>query len=208
MYRGEWFAAIALGVAVASLGGPLLARAYNNFDNISCRWSNPDDVAIVYWKDDPSYPPSGDYVSAFSQARASWNNAATSAIFVPTASNYTWGVRDYGDTSGNLLGFVSGTCSSNNPWNYYNLYANSGELDSDAQWTHIFYKQLVGAHEGGHVIALGHSAVTPAVMHGGPTPGFRLTPYPGGAYNGPLADDECGVNTMYASMYYPPSCGY
>jgi hypothetical protein len=54
-------------------------------------------------------------------------------------------------------------------------------------------RQQIATHELGHYIGLGDSAVY-SVMNGGPL-------YPN-------ADDECGVNHVYVSSAWPPTCGY
>jgi hypothetical protein len=185
--------AIVCVVLVASAFAGSVARAYNNFDNMPCQWSYGGTALGMYWKANPTYPPSGDYASAFSYARSSWNATSSPVIFIESGSAPNlhgagyFGTQYYGITwpycSGGYLASTS-------------VYLNKQLLDSGADpYSGIFWQRFTAGHELGHTIGLGHSSVSPALMISEPNQSVT--------WNTPRTDDVCGVRSLYPSTTWP-----
>lgn len=60
-------------------------RAYNNDGPVPCPWAYGGGSSLLYldWYNDSTFPPVGDYATAYSYARADWNDMATPTWFTP-----------------------------------------------------------------------------------------------------------------------------
>lgn len=210
--KARQFVEVAVGVLAAGflfLTAATLATAYNDYDNSACKWpyaGGSSTLAISYSNAASPNAPTGDYATALSAARVSWLNTSTPAFFFLTTSTSTHGVYALG--SGSLLGTSITNCSGSTRTQTV-VKLNSDTLGSGA-YSAIFWKQFASAHEQGHHIGLGHSNVFPTIMQS-PAPNassFPTASFPTGGYNGPIADDECGVNHLYISTIWPATCGY
>jgi len=202
---------IAASTVLLCLASATTAAAYNNFDNIPCKWpysGGYSQLTLYYSNAASPNTPSGDYASAPSAARTSWFNTSTPASFsFSGSSTSTHGVYALGSGAG--LGVTATYCSGSTTVQDV-VKLNSSTLGSGS-YSAIFWKQFTAAHEQGHHINLGHSNHLPAIMQS-PAPSnpatFPTDPFPNGNYNGPVADDECGVNHSYPSTQWPATCGY
>lgn len=144
----------------------VVVSAYNDFDNIGCRWQVTGSPYFpIYYKSNPMYPPYGDYASAFSAARTSWSGASAPYFSYSGTSldKSLHGVRDFGTNSiaGQTVECPLGTGLLDTAGRTVTL--NSRVLD-DPSHSNIFWKQFVAANELGHNIALGHALHLPAIM--------------------------------------------
>jgi Matrixin len=181
--------AITLLSFVASFGLTSRASAYNNYDNMPCKWAygGGSSQLNVTWRANPSYPPSGDYFSAFSEGRNDWYDTNTPLVFQSSSSGTSLHGAGYFGTSyplGSATLAASGSfCGSGA------TYLNMSRLDSLSYTS----KRLTAGHELGHNAGLGHSTASASLMR---SPGNI-------AYYVPQADDVCGINTKYVSTSWP-----
>ena len=203
---GKWLPAVApklivglAAIALVSAASATVASAYNNSTNSCGKWPYAGGYAqlTLYYADAAgANAPTGDYAAALAAARTSWFNTATPAVFAYSSpSTSTHGVYALGPS---ILGTTMEVCSGGTILQEV-VKLNSDTLDSGFYGT-VFWKQSASAHEQGHHIGLGHSDVLPAIM--------KTAAGTDESYNGPLSDDECGVNHIYASATWPPTCGY
>lgn len=181
-------------VVAASLAEP--GRAYNNFGNYSCTWpynSGGSNVLYIFWKDDPDYPPPGDYATAYTQGRLDWNVTATPVYWYywPSVIKNTFAAQ-YFAIGDNRTGYTAiqpagdGTCS------YFHTHLNRWKLDNQG-WHQL---QNTTSHELGHGATVGHSTapVTATLMR---------DVYDTRQPTKPQFDDLCAVNTRYFSTAWP-----
>ena len=187
-------AAAVLAIVVSMLSASSLFT-YNNSGSTPCVWPyNSNTPLEPLWKNDPDYPPTGNYVSAYSQARSQWDSSNTPVVFDHDTSQtkHKFGVRDLGQSG--PLGHTSWWCVA---WLYKrsstSTVLNSYHLDSESQT----YKKSVATHELGHYIGVRHSNVTPAIMN---------TDGDNDVYYNVYEDDECAVNSRYSHSTYPVTC--
>lgn len=200
-----------LAAAAAIWLGAATASAYNNLDNPPpCPWSYSGGYSVltIYFNNSSgSFTPTGDYASAYAAARASWYNTNTPAAFSYSASGGSTQKMDYLGTLG-PFGTTTVTCNGSGFRTSTVVTLNRSLLDAGS-YSGIFWKQFTAAHELGHDIGMSHSNVLPAIMQPSmPPTSFASTAWPNGGYNGPVSDDECGVNHVYSSTGWPPTCGY
>lgn len=188
----------AAGVLAQQLSSPRV-RAYNNSDNPGCSWpySGGTSQLNIYFRDNPSYPPTSDYTGAY--ANASWAATSSPASFSYSGSGSSLrGVSYIGATG--QLGVTYPLCSGGYLASA-SVYLNRTYLEPAAgTYATPFWRQYTAAHELGHNIGLGHSSYSSALMY------FVIPGSP--TFNSPQADDICGVNHLYASSSWPPACGY
>jgi hypothetical protein len=209
-------AAVVAAIATALVSGALVgwstqtATAYNDYDVMPCTWPYTYNQALqITYRDNPSYPPIGDYAAAMSSARSSWNGTNTPVNFTYSPSGSSLHAAAYLGTGYFGIMYPDPGCYSTGTLSSAGVWINR-TLHESGPYTHIFWKQFTAAHELGHNIALGHSTHSgPTIMQGNmPPSSFRTTAWPNGGYNGPVQDDECGVNSRYPSISWPPTCGY
>lgn len=201
-------ATVLLVVTLTSgLGSYLVARGYNDYDTTSCRWSYSGGSSFR-----PKYrlgtynTPTGIYLTAYTNARQSWNVTQTPVLWqqVTSQSTFRWEAAYFG-LAGKLGYFFPGSCP-NNIWAGGVTSLNRSELEGP--WPDDWWKQYTATHELGHMLSLGHTQPNPntlaAVMAGIPN---QSPPY---GWNSPTPDDQCGINSIYTSTVYPPTtpCGY
>ena len=197
-----------VGSAVLVLASARTAAAYNNVDPEPCQWpysGGSSQLTLYYANAAAPYAPSGDYASALSAARTSWFYTATPSAFAFSSSSLS--VHGAGALGSNFgLGATSNLCSGSTRTKAI-LILNSTNLSSGPYSLDIFWKQFAAAHEQGHHISLGHSTVPPTIMpkYAPNASTFPGDTFPSGGYNGPVADDVCGVNVMYPSTSWPPT---
>ena len=191
------------------------ALAYNNYDNPACDWpysaggSNP--LYVPFKNATGGNAPTGDYATALSAARTSWLYSDTPASFAWTGG--TGSIHAIDSWVSFDLGLLYPNCSGGNmvaPTLFLNTYqlGNTSTYGDPTPYPEkpIFWKQFTAAHEQGHNIGLGHSSVNPALMIASISHSwYDNNPF---AFNGPMADDECGVNNVYVSTSWPATCGY
>jgi hypothetical protein len=159
----------------------------------------------VYWKNHPTYPPPApDYSFPYSNARTSWNGSNTPVNFVSSGSGSSYhGALYMGAGPGTAIGVTHVSCSGSQMQSASVLLNRSYlETFNGNSCSTAFIRQYTAAHELGHNLALGHSSVAPSLMWGG----LNCSAPP--AFNAHRADDECGVNHIYTSTGWPPTCGY
>lgn len=178
---------------VSAFNRSISARAYNDY-GLVCGWSYSGGSNLLYlpYRDDPDYPPYGAYDTALDSAIVTWTGTATPVYFYATSGGtHSIGARNGGDNG--YAGWVTIYCAGSGGHRSSSaLILNSYYLDSYSQ----FGKIGAASHELGHYLGLGHSYYT-AIMG-----------YNDGSFNSPRTDDVCGVNTMYPSTSWPPTCGY
>ena len=185
---------MAIGV---SLMGGLTAYTYDNSGETPCVWDYDANTTLnMPYRSDPLTPPSGAYLSAYSDAMSSWENADTPAQFYQDNSqnSHLIAVTAAGTTGplGNTAWFCSLFYIYGDRVETY-VYLNSTRLVAQ----HQTYKTSVAAHEMGHFIGVRHSTVSPALMN---TARNRTSIYE------PQEDDECAVNDRYSHTSYPVTC--
>lgn len=173
--------------------------AYDNAGTVFCKWPYAGGSSLLYvlHQNDPSYPPTGAYATAFSDARSNWINTATPVYFQPTTywlDQHYWSALPL--TGSGPLGHTDFGCTwpgNQRSWTLVEL--NTDRLDSESSTV----KRSVASHELGHHIGIRHSSVSQAVMNQDRN---RESIY------SPQTDDICGVNHRYPSTSWPPTCGY
>lgn len=199
-----WLVAALIAVAALFLGSARIAAAYNARDNPDCTWpySGGYSLLTVYFQDTSS----GDYASTYSAARSSWYATSTPAAFSYSPSASSTHGQYYEDNLG-VFGVTYPACSGTTTTGAA-VWLSTNRL-STPPYAGIFWKQYTAAHELGHNIMLDHSLFDLAIMFYTSRPSsFETAPYPSGGFNGPQADDTCGVNHLYPSSGWPPACGY
>jgi hypothetical protein len=191
----------------------MAALSYNNFGTGSCGlWSYAGGynlLSIHYKGGTGSYAPTGVYALPFSNARISWINSDTPVTFTYDATAITVHQIAYLGGSASYLGYTVSSCYSGGIRAGSTVTLNRSNLDSGAgYYADPFWRQFAAAHESGHNIGLIHSSIHPAIMNDGVSWTLEFTPWPESSYNGPVSDDECGVNHLYSSTAWPPLCGY
>ncbi len=187
-------AALCVFAYVASAGA---ARAYDDEGHVFCKWpySGGGSLLTVKYRNDPDFPPSGAYATAFNSARSDWNYTPTPVWFTYTSywlDQHYFAALPLGVNG--PLGSTSDTCS----WPGNQRIATASELNTsrlDSKSTN--YKQSVASHELGHFIGIRHSYINPSVMNESRN---RESIYEA------MYDDECGVNDRYPSTSWPVTC--
>ncbi len=108
-------------------------------------------------------------------------------VYFTGGSGHFWAVYDAGANGFN--GFTTWYCSGANR-TATAVYINRNYHDGSTTYS----KTNTAGHELGHQVGLGHSAYSSLM----------------GSYNHviPNSDDTCGVNNVYTSTSWPPTCGY
>lgn len=158
------------------------ALAYNNYDNWSCKWSNPSNVKYKFIASTPT-----DYRNIFATAVVNFNNTATKVGLS----------LDYTSTTANTFGIFNEDSNTMGRTVYTCKFPTYSEIStSDAGLNNLYFYNnpyrkaelqiKVAHHEIGHFMALGHSSVSPAVMQ----EGLKY-------YQKPQQDDVNGLNSLY-----------
>jgi hypothetical protein len=180
------------------------ALAYNNYDQQCGQWSYPGGYSqlTLYWVENQSYPPTGDYTTPYANARTSWYNTSTPISFSYSGSASTYHGVIYNGLDGRA-GVTYVYCNGGYAASA-SVYLNRSYLEpgNGHACSTAFTRQYTAAHELGHNITLGHSSYSSAVMYWS----YNCGSPP--AYNAPQSDDVCGVNHLYPSDGWPPTCGY
>lgn len=192
MKSGQILASVFLGVLLGSaVAVPLRTWAYNNYDNICGKWPYGGS-GLLYrpyrWGNEVWEP----YTGAFQYGKDKWNATATPVWWYYDGNQAATFFETYYQAGDYRWGYATGACS----WGqiiWYDAFLNRWTLDGAS--TNI--RRHTAGHEQGHVLGLGHSTVTPAMM----IPGASQ-------YYMPQADDTCGINHVYPSSSWPPQCGY
>lgn len=198
-----------VGFGVGLLGGLRTGSAYNTQTNCSWPYSGGYSTLPITYKNLSGANPYGDYATAFAAARTSWLNTDTPTYFLESGSSSS--VYSVAYLGGSNLGQTAMT-QSGGVCQYASITLNASVLASGS-YGHIFWKQFTAAHELGHHIRIGHvPGYNPAAIMMESAPlfpdDFRTATPPSGGWNGPMADDVCGVNNKYPSTGWPPTCGY
>lgn len=173
-----------LAAGVLGLALPLasVAVAYNDADNLPCKWPNASSIVVQYhWGS--SINVSGNWANAFRLGNDRWNGAGTKvSLFYSSSSQATADVYSAADgATGKTqpicrIGTIGEMASFNSYGNVlYNPDATGDYLEM----------QRTAVHEFGHGLGLGHSFDTNAVMYRS-----NLGLYPN-------ADDIAGINSLY-----------
>lgn len=157
--------------------------AYNDYDNISCKWPNGSTVQ-VNWKWGPAINVSGLWSNGFRLGSNAWTNAGTKVRMGYSSSAYA--TADTYSAQDGLAGKTTYQCQWFDPGQMaeFHSYGNTSAYD-DATGDYTAIKN-VSLHEFGHGLALGHSNVTTAVMW--KYVNWVTTPQP---------DDINGLNALY-----------
>lgn len=168
-----------LGVAT-TLGSGGAAWAYNNQDN-SCWWNNTTPLYVSYkWGADLQTPGTL-WRNAFNDGVANWNTAPVKPILILDSSNSKNTLDTYYALDGKW----------GRSWIYCNIFYKIDRFDAKGNTAYSMNDQQraeIASHEVGHGLGLGHSWVTPSVMH-------YTGPY--GTWGVPRQDDINGLNSMY-----------
>jgi hypothetical protein len=165
-------------------------KAYDNTGHVFCKFSYGGgwNFLNVPWDDDPYWPPTGDYATAFSLARSDWVATATPVLMpFSDGSSHVLGAvplgmsGPYGHTS-EACAIVTGV-----------RVATTVDLNTDVLGSYSStVKRSTAGHELGHHIGIRHSTVSPALLNSDRNREVIYTPQP---------DDVCGVNHRYPSNW-------
>lgn len=186
-------AALLAAAYATGLLGTARVLAYDDYGR-ECHqpYSGGNSLLYAPYTNDGTYPPGTTYQPVFDAARLDWSGSATPVYFQSSSqANWTFGAKYLG--ANNRAGETNYTCSG-----------PGGSMDTAYVWLNrtytesysTFTRQALASHEMGHMLGLGHSNYQ-AIM------GVN-----DGSFNGTLSDDWCGINHVYPSNNYPPTCGY
>ncbi|HEY4391295.1 MAG TPA: matrixin family metalloprotease [Paenibacillus sp.] len=158
------------------------ALAYNDYDNISCKWASPGSIKYKFIESTPS-----DYRTIFATAVVRFNDKGTKANMS----------HDYSGVTPNLFGIYNEDSSTMGiTYTYCTGIFGSTINSSDVGLNNLYFYNnpyrkdelqiKVAHHELGHFQGLGHSSVNPAVMQSGLY-----------YYQYPQTDDVNGLNSLY-----------
>lgn len=173
-------------VVISILTFSLSVSAYNNSNNHSCLWDDPQDINYKFLPDIPT-----EYRYKLAEAVVGWNNATNVSLYFNSSSFNTFSTYEEDSTT---MGTTSYTCT------FFHLGDTINTSDVGLNETYFNNSSLtttnkdklklkVSLHEMGHFIGLGHSTVTPAVMQSGV--------YYSSSYLAPTTDDINGYNALY-----------
>jgi hypothetical protein len=170
---GSGGAAALLGLAGA-LGGATAAQAYS-WDG-TCHWYNADNQYANY--------TSSLYYTASRNAIVNWSDTTDINMTAVGSAGITI-ATDYA-SNGNA-GTTVRSCNGLGFYTEAHVYGNTYYMAAYGAQK----KQMIFAHEAGHVFGLNHSANTHVLMY------FDSTPYDSFGIYTPQSDDRAGVNAHY-----------
>lgn len=174
-------ALLALSLVIATmLVGTTSAVAYNNQDN-ECWWNNTTPLYVLYKFGANLQTPGTQWRDAFNEGVANWNLAPIKPIFSYDATNSRNTLDTYTATDG-FWGYTWWYCNIVRKMDRFDAKGNVAYSPNAQQRTEVASQEL------GHGLGMGHSTVSPAVMH-------RDGPY--GTWGVPQQDDINGQNAMY-----------
>lgn len=192
-----WLGAGAV-VGASVKGGAQAAHAYNNLDNWPCKRAYTPNQGLqltIYFKEAATTPS---VHQAYQASVSDWNTSDTPTNYVAVSSNWDTYMYEYSDAADPAYGYTAAKDPNtfcNGGLHGFNVALNTYTVYRDWSNDQNFVRSVTG-HEEGHVVGLGHSTVTPALLNQGRD---RHSVY------SPKNDDVCGVNAMYPSSYWPRS---